>query len=167
MYANWQANKAIKVGVNGNLNYVYMDTNDGSGLNNEGFNYSVSINGGFTLPAEIKLTTYGGYYSPGIALQGQNSKYYYYGMSLGRDFLKKRLNVSLYARNPFLEKNYYSDYTETTDYRANSKYSYKPQSFGISVSYRFGELKDEIKKVQKTIENDDVKGGGNRGGGGN
>lgn len=167
LYANWQANKAIKVGVNGNLNYVYMDTNDGSGLNNEGFNYSVSINGGFTLPAEIKLTTYGGYYSPGIALQGQNSKYYYYGMSLGRDFLKKRLNVSLYARNPFLEKNYYSDYTETTDYRANSKYSYKPQSFGISVSYRFGELKDEIKKVQKTIENDDVKGGGNRGGGGN
>ena len=77
-------------------------------------------------------------------------------------FLKKRLNVSALRQKSILGKNYYSDYTETTDYRANSKYSYKPQSFfGISVSYRFGELKDEIKSA-KTIENDDVKGGGNR-----
>ena len=42
--------------------------------------------------------------------------------------------------------------------------SIKAQSFGISVSYRFGEMKDQIKKVQKTIQNDDVIGGGNKGG---
>lgn len=56
---------------------------------------------------------------------------------------------------------------QTSTYREDVVQSYKSQSFGLSVSYRFGELKDQIKKVSKTIENDDVKGGGGQGGGGN
>jgi len=36
----------------------------------------------------------------------------------------------------------------------------------ISVSYRFGTMKEAIKKVQRSITNDDVLGGGSGGGGG-
>ena len=39
-----------------------------------------------------------------------------------------------------------------------SKYS--RQRFGISVSYRIGELKASVKKAARSISNDDVKGGG-------
>jgi len=38
--------------------------------------------------------------------------------------------------------------------------------FGMYVTYRFGELKSQIKKVERTISNDDVKGGGGQSGGG-
>jgi hypothetical protein len=34
------------------------------------------------------------------------------------------------------------------------------QRFGISVSYRIGELKASVKKAARSISNDDVKGGG-------
>ncbi|MDR3651571.1 MAG: TonB-dependent receptor [Paludibacter sp.] len=166
LYGNWQPNQAVRINLNSNLAYMSMATNDGSGLNNKGFNYSVSLDGEFTLPSEIKLSGYGGYYSARINLQGQSSAFYYYGLSVSRDFLKKKLNVSLSARNPFPERKFYSGYLQTADYREDYTQSYKAQSFGLSVSYRFGELKDQIKKVSKTIENDDVKGGSQSGGGG-
>jgi len=35
----------------------------------------------------------------------------------------------------------------------------------ISISYRFGSMKEAIKKVQRSITNDDVKSGGDSGGG--
>ena len=167
LYGNWQPNKSVRMSINGDLGYLSMTTNDGSGLNNKGLNYSVSLDGQFTLAYEIKLSTYGGFHSPRIDLQGKNSSFYYYGMTASRDFMKKKLNISLSARNPFMVRRSFSDYVLTTDYRVDSEQSMKAQSYGLSVSYRFGQLKDQIKKVSKTIENNDVKGGGAQGGGGN
>lgn len=167
LYGNWQPNKDIKISLNGNSAYISMNTNDGSGLHNSGVNYTFSLSGDFTLPAEIYLSTYGGYYSPRISLQGLNNIYYYYGLSLSRYFLKKKLNVSLSARDLFPVRKYYSGYTRTSDYLSNYNQSMKAQSFRLSISYKFGELKDQIKKVEKTIQNDDVIGGGGNKGGGN
>lgn len=165
LYGNWQPNEDVKISLNGNYAYMSMTTNDGSGLHNNGANYTVSLSGDFSLPAEIKLSTYGGYYSPRISLQGYNNLYYYYGLSLSRYFLKKKFNVSLSAWDLFPVRKYYSGYTRTLDYLSNYNQSMKAQSFRLSVSYKFGELKNQIKKVEKTIQNDDVIGGGNKGGG--
>ena len=46
-----------------------------------------------------------------------------------------------------------------------SSYRYSRQRFGMSISYRIGELKASVKKAARTIENDDVKGGDGGGGG--
>ena len=43
---------------------------------------------------------------------------------------------------------------------------YTRQRFGVSVSYRIGELKASVKKAARTISNDDVKSSGGEGGGG-
>jgi hypothetical protein len=40
------------------------------------------------------------------------------------------------------------------------------QSFSLSISYRIGELKASVRKAERSISNDDVKGGGNSGEGG-
>lgn len=165
-YGNWQPTKSIRINMNSNVGYTAMTTNDNSGLNNKGTNFSVSGGGQFTLPGEIKLSMNGGYYSPRIMLQGQRSGFYYYGMSLNRDFLKKKLNISMNARNPFNETTNYTSTSQTADYRLNNSTTYAVRSFGLSVSYRFGELKNQIKKVERTITNDDVKGGGGQSGGG-
>jgi len=165
LYGNWQPVKVLRIDLNSSLGYFYMATNDGSGLKNDGFNYTASLDGELTLPAEIKLNAYGGYYSPRISLQSRYAEYYYYGLSIGRDFLNKKLKVTLSARNPFPKRKFSSGYIRTADFIANTSQSYNVQSFGLSVSYRFGELKDQIKKVKQSITNDDVKGGGSQGGG--
>ncbi|MDD4970407.1 MAG: TonB-dependent receptor [Paludibacter sp.] len=166
LYGNWQPNKSIRINLNSNVGYTALNTNDNSGMNNKGINFSVSGGGQFTLPVEIKLSINGGYYSPTIMLQGQRSGFYYYGLTLNRDFLKKKLNISINARNPFNETTKYASVRQTADYRLNNSTTYAVRTFGLSVSYRFGELKNQIKKVERTITNDDVKGGGGQSGGG-
>ena len=166
VYGNWQPNKSIRLNLNSNFGYTSLSTNDGSGLNNSGTNFSVNAGGQFTFPYEIKFNVNGGYYSPRITLQGQYSGRYNYGFSLNRDFFDKKLNVSVSAWNPFQERINNSSFTQTADYRSTGESTYLSRNFYFSVSYRFGQLKSEIKKVARTISNDDVKGGGGQGGGG-
>jgi len=166
LYLNWQPNKSVRINGNSSLDYSHMSTNDGSGLESKGVNYSLSAGSQFTLPGEIKLSFNGGFYSPRIQLQGRYSGFYYYSSSLSRDFLDKKLNISLSARNPFEKTRSFNGYNQTETYRSNFTSTYIAQSFGLSISYRFGELKEQIKKAQRSITNDDVKGGGGQSGGG-
>lgn len=136
------------------------------GLHNYG--WSGSLNGSIqqTFPWKIKAGLYGGGSTPYIELQGRGSGYYYYGMNLNRSFLKEdRLTLSFYA-NRFLEK--YSEYENTTrgeNFLSRSHGKYPARSFGVSLSYRLGELKASVKKAARSISNDDVKGGGGDSGG--
>ena len=165
VYGNWQPDKFIRFTLNSSLGYSDISTNDGSGLNNKGTSYYLSLSGQFTLPHEIKLSMNGGYYSPRVMLQGQNSSYHYYGITLSREFLNKKLNFSVSARNPFEERTHFSNSTKTTDYKSNNSMSYVTRLLELYINYRFGELKSLIKKVEKTISNDDLKSGGGQNGG--
>ena len=49
---------------------------------------------------------------------------------------------------------------EGAGFYQESNYRYSRMRYGISVSYRIGELKASVKKAARSIENDDVKGGG-------
>lgn len=165
LYGNWQPTPKVRFYTNTSIEYTSMSTNDGSGLKNSGFNYSVSGGGQFTLPWEIKLGMNGGYNSSWISLQGRYSDHYYYGASVSRDFLSKKLSISMYVQNPFEKTVTYTNYTQTTDFRTDNISTRLARSFALSVSYRFGEMKEQIKKAQRGITNDDVKGGGGQGGG--
>ena len=54
----------------------------------------------------------------------------------------------------------YKNTTSSTDFIQKSVSKYDNQRFGISISYRLGELKASVKKTARTINNDDVKSGG-------
>jgi len=166
LYANWQPNKTIRINGNSSVDYSHMSTNDGSGLQSDGYNYSLSGGGQLTLPGEIKLSLNGGFYSPRIMLQGRYSGFYYYSSSLSRDFINKKLNISLSAQNPFEKTRSFNGYNKTETYRSDFTSTMLARSFRISVSYRFGEMKEQIKKAQRSINNDDVKGGGGQSGSG-
>ena len=81
--------------------------------------------------------------------------------------MKKKLSVSVGAQNPFW-KNMKMETTTTGEGFHNVATTWRSaREFRISVSYRFGTLKDSIKKVKRGISNDDMKSneGGNTGGG--
>ena len=138
------------------------------GLENSGWN--LFTYGGIqqTLPLDIRLSlnVMGG--TPYVSLQGKGSGYYDYNIGVNRSFLnEKRLTVSVFASN-FLKKYMKNENTVNGDnFRQESNYRYSRQRFGVSVSYRIGELKASVKKAARTIENDDVKGGDGGQGGAN
>lgn len=134
--------------------------NEKNNLSNNGFRFY--INAGFqqTFPWELRLSLYGGGSSSSVGLQGKDSGYSYYSINLNRAFLDKRLTISIYARNPFNKDQKYHSTIETTDFHSYSESTYPQRSFGFNISYRIGELKANVKKAARSIENDDVKSGG-------
>lgn len=160
-YGSWNPVPKFRISLNGNLNY--MDIRSQSYGDNKGFNGSAFTSMQYTLPLDFRVSLHGGYYSPYIMLQGKGSSFYFTGLSLNKDFLKKKLSVSISCQDPFWKTQKMESYTEGAGFYSESINYRTARSFRLSVSYRFGDLKSAIKKVQRGISNDDMKSGGSGG----
>ena len=157
-YINWNATKNTRVYFNGRLSYTDMD--DGGDLSNHGWSLFTYGGAQQTLTKSWRLSFNLYAMTPNINLQGRGSSYSSYSMSIQKSWLKNRLNLTLSATN-FLKKYMrYNSTTEDTFFHANSWSKSVQQRFSLSISYRIGELKASVKKAERTISNDDVKGGG-------
>jgi hypothetical protein len=124
------------------------------------------INAQYTLPKDFRINAMVQYQGRYIMLQSEQSEIYFTSLGLNKDFLKKKMTVSLSTSNPYSKYLKIKSKTSTEFFESNYL-NYSPmQELRLSISYRFGTMKDAIKKVQRGISNDDVKGGGGGEGGG-
>lgn len=166
-YVQWQVFKSTSLSLNAQTSYNYEE-NSNRNLKAEGWSYSAFGQISQQLPWKLRVSGGGGLFKGSPYLYGHSSGNGYYYLSLQRSFLKEdRLTVRLSGSNPFspLHRNYTS-YVDRGDYVGLTKMRWVNRDFRLSVSYRFGSLNASVKKTNTTIENSDVVGGGNRGGGG-
>ena len=163
-YANWNATSSTRIYTNLFGTWSYMT--DGTSIKNKG--WSLFAYGGIqqTLPKDwrISLNVYG--QTPWIMLQGRGNSFFSYSMSVNKSFIDKRLTLSVFASNFFKKYMENNSRTESTGFIQDRWNRYDNQRFGISASFRIGELKASVKKAARTISNDDVKSGGGDSGGG-
>ena len=166
LYGNWSPTTWFRIYMNGGLDYTDLKapTLD---LKKDGVSGRVFGGTQFTLPKDFRINLNGGYFSPWIMLQGKQSPFYFAGLNVSKDFLKKKLSVSVGANNPFWKTMKMEMTTNGEGFRNVSTNWRSAREFRFSVSYRFGTMKGQIKKVRRGISNDDSKGGGenNQGGG--
>jgi hypothetical protein len=157
-YVNWNATPRTRIYMNMSGDYSYMEGSEG--MRNDGWSLFAYGGAQQTLPHDwrISLNVFG--QTPWIMLQGKGSSFFDYGLSVNKSFLNKRLTLSAFASNFFKKYMDQSSTTEGAGFIRESSYKYSRQRFGISVSYRIGELKASVKKAARTISNDDVKSGG-------
>ncbi len=89
-----------------------------------------------------------------------------YAFTLQRSFLSDdRLTVRLTANSPFHKNQHYKTSTTQGDITGwgDNIHSQNGRYFRITVTYRFGKLKNSVKKPDTTIENNDLEGGISRG----
>ena len=161
-YVNWNATKNTRIYANSRLSYTDMD--NGETLRNHG--WELFAYGGVqqTLPKDWRFSFSLFATTPRVSLQGRGSSYSSYGVSIQKSWMKKRLNLTLFASN-FLKKYMIYDSSMEDNYFHSDNWSKSVQQrFTLSISYRIGELKASVKKAERSISNDDVKGGGNNGG---
>jgi outer membrane receptor protein involved in Fe transport len=164
-YFNWSPTSKFRINANLNGSYSSIKANSVN-LSNEGFRGNAYSNIQYTLPKDFMLSFYGNYSSPWIGLQGKGNSWYYYGFAASKSMLKKNLTVRASVNNPFLNIVKSKSTTATPEfYMENMGWSPRT-NFSLSVSYRFGEMKAQIKKVSRSIQNDDNMSGGNSGGSG-
>lgn len=171
LWMNWNPGSKTRISVNASGMYSDYKSNEPElKVSNSGFNGNLFLNAQQTLPWELRFSLYGGGSTPNVSLQGKGSSYSYYGFSLSRSFLKeKRLTVSVNTSNLFHKYMKFKNETVTDTFRSWNEIKNQQRSFGLNISWRFGELKAQVKKTARSITNDDVKSGGNAssGGGGN
>ncbi len=167
VWMNWNPGRTTRLSVNLDGSYADFKSNL-LNTRNSGFAGNFFANAQQTLPWDLRLSLYGGGSTRSVSLQGEGPSYNYYGVSLSKSFLKeKRLNVSISGSNMFNKYRTYDSETVTDTFRSWNYNKSHAMKYGISVSWRFGDLKARVKETVRSINNDDVKAGGTTGEGGN
>ena len=160
LWMNWNPGSKTRISINAGGSYADFKSHELS-TSNHGFTGDFFGNVQQTLPWDLRFSLYGGGSTPYISLQSKGSSYHYYGVNLSRSFLKdKRLNISLFASSLFNKYLSFKNETVTDTFRSWSENQSPSRRYGISISWRFGELKAQVKKASRSINNDDVKAGG-------
>jgi outer membrane receptor protein involved in Fe transport len=157
---------SISLGSSAEYNMYEGTTAEGKNMTKKG--WTKSLNGDFrwNFMEGFTFSGYGGYGSGWLELQSKSSSYSYNGVSLRKDFLSKKLGLTVSVNNPFKETMVWKRYTNGATFSSVSESEQQMRSFRFSISYRFGKMGQGVKKAQRSISNDDVKGGGSKGGNG-
>lgn len=168
-YVNWSPIPKFRIYSNTSLRYIDVQAPNygktGQVVSNNGFNFGFSGGIQYTMPWKLNLEGNGGYYSPYISLVGKGSAFNYHSFSIRKAFMTDRLNVRMYVASLFKKNDTYTNKQDIPNQFFYEMENKTPRrQVGLSVSFRFGELKAQMKKVQRSISNDDSMGGGQSGG---
>jgi hypothetical protein len=159
LYGSWTPSQKIRLYTNANVNYTDIRSNNGNQLKNNGFSGQGFGGLMLTFPQDFRVGANAGIFSGRVQLQTTQSAFYFYSFNVMKSFLNKKLDINLSATNPFTEFVEFSSTTKGEGFMQESTFMQPMRSLRLSVTYRFGDLKTSIKKVQRTIRNDDVKAG--------
>lgn len=154
---NYPLSKAWSLSFNGNLMHGWATgVSNGQPIKNQGFMYNVNIASNLKLNdgwrAGVNFSANGGQ----LTVQQQSNAYISTAFNVSKDIIKDKLTFSAFTNNPF------------SRYRVNTTNSFGPNfnqvsrdqqnfsAFGASLNYKFGKLKEAIKKNKRGINNDDV-----------
>ncbi len=155
VYLSWSFAKTSKININASgfhADYRSPSTGD----HNHGWH--ASLFGGIEqqLPWKLTASLFGGGGTKDVDLQTNSSGWYFYSLSLSRNFLREeRLSVRLSASNFIKPRTIFSGTQQTAQLVMHSSNNVNRLSFGVTLQYRFGSLKAQVKKTDRTIENTD------------
>ena len=163
-YINWTPTDKIRLTTNMGGWYNDIRSTE-SEQSNQGFFGHMWIGGQYNFPKSWKLYLDISGNTPwvgGLQTKGLTSSFYH-GISVSKGFLKDKLDVRAFADSPFRKNREWKSETRSEIFYIESASEFRMRRFGISASYRFGEMKEQIKKVSRSIHNDDSMGGGQGG----
>ncbi|MES2826589.1 MAG: outer membrane beta-barrel protein [Bacteroidota bacterium] len=154
---NYPLSKIWNVSLNGNLVHGWANgVSGGKRISNQGFMYNFNLSTGLRLDKGWRLN--GSAYLNGgeLTVQQNTNAFVSTAFSVNKDLIKDKLSFSAFANNPF---NRYR-INVTNRFGPNfTQVNHSQQNFltlGGSLSYKFGKLKDAVKKSKRSISNDDV-----------
>jgi len=132
---------------------------NGTRQTNQGLMYSVNVSSGYRFEKEWRVTANLNANGPNVNLQGTSNTMVGTSISVNKDLIKEKLSLALAINNPFTK--FRKDHRESFGpnfLQINDRRDYF-RSFHLSLNYKFGRLKEEIKRNKRGIRNDDVQTG--------
>jgi outer membrane receptor protein involved in Fe transport len=162
IFGSYRGVKWLNLYTNGSLNYVDLKSAT-INTSNSGLTGRLFLGGTITLPKDFKISTGMGGNLPQITLQGSQSAFYFTYGALSKEFLKKRLNVSVsgvylpVSHIIINTKGINSTTGALTFDQKTDVFLTKNTELRLNISYRMGNMNAQMKKAKKTITNDDQK----------
>jgi len=127
-------------------------------------NAYLNLNTSYRFAKVYTAQVFGGVWTGDVQLQTRNSGGYWYSVGMKRLFLNEKADVTINSSNFLTPGLTYRNTTSTAQFNtANSFYQYR-RSVRISFNYRFGKIDASGQRQRRSIQNDDTKGGGSKGG---
>jgi outer membrane receptor protein involved in Fe transport len=156
IYASLPVTKSFSLRTN--MIFSNRTSNNPGSPSVSGFAYRLNLNAQYEFAKNLSAEFFGNYNSSQKGIQGTQPKFVFYNFAMRKMFMNKKASIGLTASNPFAK---YVSQTSTT-YGSNfnlTNVRYVPvQSFGISLSYKFGKLdfkKDKDSKGEGEGKSDD------------
>jgi ferric enterobactin receptor len=96
------------------------------------------------------------YNGPSLSLQGSSNSVVFSSFSVNKDFFDNKLTLSFAGNNIFSKYRKALNYTNGPNFTQETYNQNYQRNFTTSLNYRFGRLKESIKKNKKGINNNDV-----------
>lgn len=154
---NYPLSQAWNLSLNGNLMHGWADgISNGKPIKNQGFMYYFNMTTGLRLVKDWRVS--GSIYLNGgdLTVQQQSNAFASTAFNVNKDIIKDKLSFSAFTNNPFnrYRMNVTKSFGPNFNQENNSQQNFR--TMGASLSYRFGKLKESIKKNKRGISNDDV-----------
>lgn len=156
LFGSYRPTNWLNIYTNTNIGYVSLKSNGTTSFSNQGFTGKLYLGGTGTLPKDMRVSAGAGGNLPQVNLQGKQSSFFFSYAALSKDFMKKKLTVSMSA--VYLPKSHIiidtkgSNFTQRTDVHLT-----QTAEFRLNISYRIGDITAKVKKAKATINNDDQK----------
>lgn len=157
---NYPLTKKWNVSFNGRAAYgIVQGEVNGELIKNRGLMYFNSLSTTYKLEKDWRVSASVNANGPNVQFQGTSNAIVSSSFSISKDLIHEKLAFSAAINNPFNQYRTFRNETFGPDFFQNSyRYDYF-RSFNFSLNYKFGKLKEAIKKNKRGIRNDDVQGG--------
>ncbi|RRB06441.1 outer membrane beta-barrel family protein [Larkinella rosea] len=129
---------------------------NGQAVSNEGVMYQANVSTGYKLPNGWRVNGNLTMLGPNINIQGTTNSMVSSSWSASKDLFKDKVSFSAAVNNPFTK--FRNARRETFGPNFNQQDIRRDffRTFNLTLNYKFGKLKDSIKKNKRGIRNDDV-----------
>lgn len=128
---------------------------DGQPLERNGINIKTGLTATKSIYRSWKLNGTLNYDGREITLTERMNELWYVSFAAYGDLVKDKLSLSLGLRNPFSKYRYFRTETSGANFRQSYSAENFYRSFNVSLSWKFGGLKEGVKKNKRTVKTED------------
>ncbi len=168
LFGSYNYKNKFQIGGGGDLYYAVLKNNVPNPIynaNNKGWVTSFRAFGSYNMAKSWGLQAFAFYRGNQVQLQGKQGGFGIYSLSLKKDFLDKKGSIGFGAENFFTPEFHIRNEVNSTVIAQKSITTLRNLNFKINFSYRIGKMTFDTPKRKKSVNNDDLKDGGEGGGG--
>lgn len=143
----------INLSANAYHQKIYGNLEDGYLINQKTFSWYGSFRNTFIIKKHTYFEFLAIYYGPSILPQGSTKDFYYFDFFLKRNFLKKKLSVTLRSHNTF-DTGIYEEKLSGSNFKTDTWFKYEGPTFMITLTYKINQLQNRNKSKQPDMNFD-------------